>query len=510
MTRLKRLLDRVGAWLEQIGRRWLDRATTETFGQARFAGSRPEAMAAGGGKSALAATRAKLRSGGVLQRWLRASADVLAEAGSQEIRPGHGPYVGLWSEGGGSSWRYEPMRYEGDGHLLMLAPSRSGKSRDVLVTSLLTNRDSAFVLDIKGENYDITAGYRAAHGQAVYAFSPFDEDARSHRWNPLTAVRSSPLHRVGDLLTIGQVFFPNDGGGTSSEAFFNDQARNLFLGLGLVLLETPSLPRTIGEMLRQSSGKGRSLKDHLSGLITQRRGAREPQPGQQAPAVKVVARITNNLALKKLRVNQIPDVEQPVLVVTVSYPGASPETVEREIVDRIEKALQGISGVYEVRSTAKESVATLTMIFNFDKNVIEAADEVRNAIGTVRHKLPVEMREPVITRVDPAAQPIMQLALSSTTQSLAEISRLAEDQLADRFRAIPGVAQVTAAVLAPSQAQRMMQAMGDAFSSGSEAEMQAIAGIDKNCRLIKGQVFLWKPNQAWEDLWDVNGEITPA
>jgi type IV secretion system protein VirD4 len=127
------------------------------------------------------------------------------------------------------------------------------------------------VLDIKGENYDITAGYRAAHGQAVYAFSPFDDDARSHRWNPLTAVRSSPLHRVGDLLTIGQVFFPNDGGGTSSEAFFNDQARNLFLGLGLVLLETPSLPRTIGEMLRQSSGKGRSLKDHLSGLITQRR-----------------------------------------------------------------------------------------------------------------------------------------------------------------------------------------------------------------------------------------------
>jgi type IV secretion system protein VirD4 len=99
----------------------------------------------------------------------------------------------------------------------------------------------------------------------------FDEAARSHRWNPLTAVRPSPLHRVGDLLTIGQVFFPNDGGGTSSEAFFNDQARNLFLGLGLVLLETPELPRTIGEMLRQSSGKGRSLKDHLSGLFTQRR-----------------------------------------------------------------------------------------------------------------------------------------------------------------------------------------------------------------------------------------------
>lgn len=160
--------------------------------------------------------------------------------------------------------------------VMLSAPTRSGKGVGVVIPNLLNWPDSVVVLDIKGENYDITAGYRAAHGQAVYAFSPFDEDARSHRWNPLTAVRSSPLHRVGDLLTIGQVFFPNDGGGTSSEAFFNDQARNLFLGLGLVLLETPSLPRTIGEMLRQSSGKGRSLKDHLSGLITLRREEGNP------------------------------------------------------------------------------------------------------------------------------------------------------------------------------------------------------------------------------------------
>ena len=160
--------------------------------------------------------------------------------------------------------------------VMLSAPTRSGKGVGVVIPNLLNWPDSVVVLDIKGENYDITAGYRAAHGKAVYAFSPFDEDARSHRWNPLTAVRSSPLHRVGDLLTIGQVFFPNDGGGTSSEAFFNDQARNLFLGIGLVLLETPSLPRTIGEMLRQSSGKGRSLKDHLSGLITQRREEGNP------------------------------------------------------------------------------------------------------------------------------------------------------------------------------------------------------------------------------------------
>src|SRR5215471_3258317 len=148
------------------------------------------------------------------------------------------------------------------------------------------------------------------------------------------------------------------------------------------------------------------------------------------------------LALGKLRVNQIPDVEQPVLVVTIPYPGASPDSVERELINRIEKALQSISGVDEVRSTASEGQARIVMIFKFEKNMIEAADEVRNAIGTVRHKLPVEMREPVLQRVDPSAQPIMQLALSSTRQTHAEISHIAEDVLADRFRAIPGVAVV--------------------------------------------------------------------
>jgi HAE1 family hydrophobic/amphiphilic exporter-1 len=149
------------------------------------------------------------------------------------------------------------------------------------------------------------------------------------------------------------------------------------------------------------------------------------------------------LALTKLRVNQIPDVEQPVLVVTIPYPGASPETTERELINRIEKSLQTISGIDQVRSTAKEGSAQIVLIFNFEKNMVEAADEVRNAIGSVRHKLPIEMREPVLTRVDPGAQPILQLALSSTVQTHAAISRLAEDDLADRFRAITGVANVT-------------------------------------------------------------------
>ena len=127
---------------------------------------------------------------------------------------------------------------------------------------------------------------------------------------------------------------------------------------------------------------------------------------------------------------------------TIPYPGASPETVEREIINRVEKSLQSIPQVYEIRSTASESNAQIVIIFNFKKNMVEASDEIRNAIASVRHKLPVEMREPVSAGVDPRRSPIMQLALSSTTQTHAEISRLAEDVLADRFRGIDGVAVV--------------------------------------------------------------------
>jgi HAE1 family hydrophobic/amphiphilic exporter-1 len=148
------------------------------------------------------------------------------------------------------------------------------------------------------------------------------------------------------------------------------------------------------------------------------------------------------LALTKLRVNQNPDVEMPMLFVNIPYPGASPETVEREIIDRIEKQMQSISGVYELRGNADEGSGTFQIIFNFDKNMLEAAEEVRNSIAAVRYKLPQEMREPQIRRADPSMQPVLQLSLGSRTQSHLEISRLAEDRIAEELRAINGVAIV--------------------------------------------------------------------
>lgn len=148
------------------------------------------------------------------------------------------------------------------------------------------------------------------------------------------------------------------------------------------------------------------------------------------------------LALSKLRVNQNPDVEVPGLSLVINYPGASPDTVERDIINRLEKSLQSIQGVKELSSSANEGVARFDIMFVFKKNMIEASDDVRNVVSNVRYKMPTEMREPVIYRWDPSAQPILNMALSSSSMTHAEISRLAEDKLADKFRAVPGVATV--------------------------------------------------------------------
>ncbi|KQQ44476.1 acriflavin resistance protein [Duganella sp. Leaf126] len=162
-----------------------------------------------------------------------------------------------------------------------------------------------------------------------------------------------------------------------------------------------------------------------------------------ATIVLIVAMMCLGLmALSKLRVNQNPDVEIPFIIVSIPYPGASPETVEREIINRLEKSFQSITGATETNSTASEGSARIMIKFSFSKNLIEASDEIRNAIASVRYKLPVEMREPILQRIDTSAQPVMQLALSSKVQSHSAISRLAEDKLADRFRGIDGVASV--------------------------------------------------------------------
>jgi type IV secretion system protein VirD4 len=199
-----------------------------------------------------------------------------AEVRSAGLLGGQGIIVG--------KYRDRFLMLAGKQSVMLSAPTRSGKGVGVVVPNLLAWPDSAVVVDIKAENWAITAGFRAAHGQAVYAWAPFAENGRTHRWNPLSAIRLADRHVVGDTLAIAQVLYPTDVKGSGTEGFFNDTARNLFLGLALYLVETPELPRTIGEILRQSSGQGQPIKQHLQGLIEGRQVQRtKSDPDAKAP-----------------------------------------------------------------------------------------------------------------------------------------------------------------------------------------------------------------------------------
>jgi len=160
------------------------------------------------------------------------------------------------------------LTFAGQQFVLVAAPTRSGKGVGIVVPNLLNFSDSVVVLDIKQENFDLTAGYRSEHGQEVFLFNPFAADGRTHRYNPLTYISDDPHLRIRDILAIGTILFPPEGkDGTGKDAFWYDAARNLFLGLTLLVCETPELPRTLGEVMRQASGYGRKLPDHLNAVI---------------------------------------------------------------------------------------------------------------------------------------------------------------------------------------------------------------------------------------------------
>src|SRR6266853_3242446 len=120
---------------------------------------------------------------------------------------------------------------------LLCAPTRSGKGAGVVIPNMLSWPESAVVNDLKGEVYKATGGFRASH-QPVYLWDPFTETGCSDRFNPLAYVRPG-AKRVGDALAIAHVIYPFINKAAATENFFNSQARNLFLGLFLLVQETP-------------------------------------------------------------------------------------------------------------------------------------------------------------------------------------------------------------------------------------------------------------------------------
>jgi len=117
----------------------------------------------------------------------------------------------------------------------------------IVIPNLLDWRDSAICVDPKKENYTLTAGFRRSLGQAVFLFEPFSETRQTARWNPLGYVPDAPDLRINGLQRIADMLYPETPG---VDPFWIASARTLFLGIALYVFETPSLPKTIGEILR--------------------------------------------------------------------------------------------------------------------------------------------------------------------------------------------------------------------------------------------------------------------
>jgi type IV secretion system protein VirD4 len=156
----------------------------------------------------------------------------------------------------------------------LAAPPRAGKGTGVVVPNALNWPGSLVCVDIKRENWTITAGFRARSGQACYLFDPFAEDGRTARWNPFSYVSKDPKRRLNDLQRIAEMLYPDP---PNVDPFWTASARSLFLGIALYLFETPSLPSTIGEVLRQGmASDDEGFGQHWKRLIEGRNSGHRP------------------------------------------------------------------------------------------------------------------------------------------------------------------------------------------------------------------------------------------
>jgi type IV secretion system protein VirD4 len=130
----------------------------------------------------------------------------------------------------------------------LAAPPRAGKGTGVVVPNLLNWPDSVICIDIKRENWTLTAGFRQKAGQQCFLFDPFAEDGATARWNPFYYVSGDSTRRVNGLQRIAEMLYPDP---PNVDPFWTASARSLFMGIALYLFETPSMPKTIGEVLRQ-------------------------------------------------------------------------------------------------------------------------------------------------------------------------------------------------------------------------------------------------------------------
>ncbi len=147
-------------------------------------------------------------------------------------------------------------------------------------------------------------------------------------------------------------------------------------------------------------------------------------------------------SLKRLALENMPDVEFPFLIVQTVYPGASPEGVEREVTKRIEEAVNPVQGVKRIESSSVEGSSLIFIEFNLDTDVNVAQNDVRSKIEELKRLLPEDVETPVVSQFDFNSAPIVTLALSGEGWAMRDLTRLATETIKRRIENVSGVGNV--------------------------------------------------------------------
>jgi len=147
------------------------------------------------------------------------------------------------------------------------------------------------------------------------------------------------------------------------------------------------------------------------------------------------------IAQQTIGMSLYPDVDMPMVSVSVVYEGASPKTVETEVTEVLEEALSTISGIKSMRSDTSEGVAQVFLEFDLERDVDIAAQDVRDKLSAVQAELPLDAEAPVVDKFDPDAAPILGIVLSGPA-SIRDLTLLADDTIKPQIESINGVGGV--------------------------------------------------------------------
>ena len=151
--------------------------------------------------------------------------------------------------------------------------------------------------------------------------------------------------------------------------------------------------------------------------------------------------VIGGASFTQLGIDRYPRIETPVVSVTTSNPGATPESIEKEITDRIEAAVNTVAGIDELRSTSTEGQSRVTITFDLSKNPDIAAQEVRAKVDPVIRSLPETADPPVVQKQDPDSMPIMMFSISAPLPAV-ELTSVLEQSVQKRLESVSGVGEV--------------------------------------------------------------------